>query len=75
MKLRSPKVDKISESDAGLPGMYLVSVSRGTNSLLEVGPDKHGRIPEKYLEAKAPQRDPSVDGAVGAGSGFLKPNS
>jgi alpha-L-fucosidase len=31
--------------------MYLVSISRGTNLLLDVGPDKHGLIPNKYLGA------------------------
>ena len=43
--------DDQPRSDAELLGMYLVSVSRGTNLLLDVGPDKHGRIPEKYLSA------------------------
>lgn len=38
-------------SDEELLGMYLVSISRGTNLLLDVGPDKHGLIPEKYLAA------------------------
>jgi alpha-L-fucosidase len=38
-------------SDAELLGMYLVSVSRGANLLLDVGPDKHGLIPEKYAAA------------------------
>jgi alpha-L-fucosidase len=38
-------------SDAELLGMYLVSISRGTNLLLDVGPDKHGLIPEKYISA------------------------
>jgi alpha-L-fucosidase len=32
-------------SDAELLGMYLVSVSRGANLLLDVGPDRHGLIP------------------------------
>ena len=31
--------------------MYLVSISRGTNLLLDVGPDKHGLIPQKYVGA------------------------
>jgi alpha-L-fucosidase len=31
--------------------MYLVTVSRGANLLLDVGPDKHGLIPEKYVGA------------------------
>jgi len=31
-------------SDAELLGMYLTSVSRGTNLLLSVGPDRHGLI-------------------------------
>ena len=38
-------------SDAELLGMYLVSISRGTNLLMDVGPDKHGLIPEKYASA------------------------
>lgn len=38
-------------SDEELLGMYLVSISRGTNLLLDVGPDKHGLIPEKYIGA------------------------
>jgi len=38
-------------SDAELLGMYLVSVSRGANLLLDVGPDKHGLIPEKFTAA------------------------
>lgn len=31
--------------------MYLTSISRGTNFLLDVGPDKHGLIPEKHQGA------------------------
>jgi alpha-L-fucosidase len=31
--------------------MYLASISRGTNLLLDVGPDKHGLIPEKFIGA------------------------
>jgi len=38
-------------SDEELLGMYLVSTSRGTNFLLDVGPDKHGLIPGKYTGA------------------------
>ncbi len=38
-------------SDAELLGMYLVSISRGTNLLLDVGPDRHGLIPEKFSRA------------------------
>ncbi len=38
-------------SDKELLGMYLVSVSRGANLLLDVGPDKHGLIPPKYVDA------------------------
>ena len=38
-------------SDAELLGMYLTSTSRGTNFLLDVGPDRHGLIPKKYLDA------------------------
>jgi alpha-L-fucosidase len=38
-------------SDAELLGMYLVSVSRGTNLLLDVGPDRHGLIPTAIVDA------------------------
>ncbi|MBI5767903.1 MAG: alpha-L-fucosidase [Verrucomicrobia bacterium] len=38
-------------SDAELLGMYLTSTSRGANLLLDVGPDKHGLIPERYATA------------------------
>jgi alpha-L-fucosidase len=38
-------------SDEELLGMYLVSISCGTNLLLDVGPDKHGLIPGKYIAA------------------------
>lgn len=38
-------------SDAELLGMYLSSVSRGTNLLLDVGPNKHGLVPEKMEAA------------------------
>jgi len=38
-------------SDQELLGMYLVSISRSTNLLLDVGPDKHGLIQEKYIGA------------------------
>jgi len=38
-------------SDAELLGMYLVSISRGTNFLLDVGPDRHGLIPDRYVKA------------------------
>jgi alpha-L-fucosidase len=41
----------VPRSDEELLGMYLVSVSRGTNLLLDVGPDKHGLIPSKYINA------------------------
>lgn len=37
--------------DAELLGMYLTSVSRGANLLLDVGPDKHGLIPDRYIAA------------------------
>lgn len=43
--------DDQPRSDAELVGMYLVSISRGTNLLLDVGPDKHGLIPDKYINA------------------------
>ena len=31
--------------------MYLTSVSRGANLLLDVGPDKHGLIPQPAIES------------------------
>ncbi len=31
--------------------MYLVARSRRTNLLLDVGPDPHGVIPERYVAA------------------------
>lgn len=34
--------------DAELLGMYLTSVSRGANLLLDVGPDRHGLIPDRF---------------------------
>jgi len=43
--------DDVPRSDEELLGMSLVSISRGTNLLLDVGPDKHGLIPEKYIAA------------------------
>jgi alpha-L-fucosidase len=43
--------DDVPRSDAELLGMYLTSVSRGTNLLLDVGPDKHGLIPKKMIDA------------------------
>ena len=43
--------DDAPRSDAELLGMYLVSTSRGTNFLLDVGPDKTGKIPKKYVDA------------------------
>jgi alpha-L-fucosidase len=38
-------------SDEELLGMYLVSISRGTNLVLNVPPDKSGVIPQKYIDA------------------------
>lgn len=38
-------------SDEELLGMYLVSISRGTNLVLNVPPDKSGVIPQKYVGA------------------------
>jgi alpha-L-fucosidase len=40
-------------SDAELLGMYLVTRGRGANLLLDVGPDKHGLIPEHYAAVLA----------------------
>jgi alpha-L-fucosidase len=38
-------------SDQELLGMYLLSVSRGANLLLDVGPDRHGLIPADMVAA------------------------
>ena len=38
-------------SDEELLGMYLVSLSRGANLLLNVPPDKTGKIPQMYVDA------------------------
>lgn len=38
-------------SDGELLGMYLTSVTRETNFLLDVGPDKHGLIPDDFVNA------------------------
>lgn len=38
-------------SDAELLGMYLATTSRGANLLLDVGPDRHGLIPQRYTDA------------------------
>lgn len=38
-------------SDAELLGMHLVTRSRGANLLLDVGPDLHGLIPRRCVEA------------------------
>lgn len=38
-------------SDAELLGMYLTSVSRGANLLLDVGPDVHGVLPKRMVDA------------------------
>ena len=38
-------------SDAELLGMYMVSRGRNANLLLNVGPDKHGLIPDRYRDA------------------------
>jgi len=38
-------------SDAELLGMYLTTVSRGANLLLDVGPDKHGKLPQAAVDA------------------------
>lgn len=40
-----------SRSDEELLGMYLIARSRKTNLLLDVGPDKHGVIPQQYIDA------------------------
>lgn len=43
--------DDQPRSDAELLGMYLTTVSRGANLLLDVGPDKHGLIAERFSAA------------------------
>jgi alpha-L-fucosidase len=43
--------DDQPRSDGELLGMYLASIYRGANFLLDVGPDRHGRIPEKFSSA------------------------
>jgi alpha-L-fucosidase len=43
--------DDQPRSDGELLGMYLATVNRGSNLLLDVGPDKHGLIPPKYIGA------------------------
>jgi alpha-L-fucosidase len=43
--------DDQPRSDAELLGMYLTTTSRGANFLLDVGPDKHGLIPPRYVAA------------------------
>lgn len=41
----------VPRSDAELLGMYLVCRSRGTNLLLNVPPDRNGRIPDMYRQS------------------------
>ncbi len=43
--------DDRPRSDAELLGMYLTTTSRGANFLLDVGPNRHGLIPERYVAA------------------------
>lgn len=43
--------DDEPRSDAELLGMYLTTVSRGANLLLDVGPDQHGLIPQRMEDA------------------------
>jgi len=38
-------------SDGELLGMYLTATNRGSNFVLNIGPDKHGLIQEKYARA------------------------
>jgi alpha-L-fucosidase len=38
-------------SDEELLGMYLVSISRGANLVLDVGPDRHGLVPKPFVDA------------------------
>lgn len=43
--------DDTPRSDEELLGMYLVSRARNTNLLLNIGPDKHGLLPARYVDA------------------------
>lgn len=43
--------DDPPRSDKELLGMYLVSIERGCNLLLDVPPDRHGVLPREYVEA------------------------
>jgi alpha-L-fucosidase len=43
--------DDRPRSDAELLGMALISRSRGTNLLLSAGPDRHGTIPQPFVDA------------------------
>lgn len=43
--------DDPPRSDAELLGMYLTTVSRGCNLLLDVGPDQHGLLPASSVAA------------------------
>jgi alpha-L-fucosidase len=43
--------DDQPRSDAELLGMYLTTVSRGANLLLDVGPDRRGLIPKRFVDA------------------------
>ena len=45
------KESDVPRSDAELLGMFLICRSRGANLLLDVPPDKHGLIPQKYIDA------------------------
>jgi len=45
------KENDVPRSDAELLGMYLICRSRGANLLLDVPPDKHGLIHQKYIDA------------------------
>lgn len=45
------KDEDAPRSDAELLGMYLTTISRGANLLLDIGPDRHGVITRPYVEA------------------------
>jgi alpha-L-fucosidase len=45
------KETDMPRSDAELLGMFLICRSRGTNLLLDVPPDQHGLIPQKFIDA------------------------
>jgi alpha-L-fucosidase len=62
------KEDDRVRSGAELLGMYLTSTSRGANLLLDVGPNKHGLIPEASVNALFRLQKNIERFAIGVGS-------